>query len=401
MIYPFHSGGEIRVGALMRRLTPEYEFHLLTFFGAGAEIAQAAAALKLERSNGIRTLFCRRTPGLGPDPLKPSIAADYWDPRMVLTMRAAIAELRIDLVQLEFTQMAQYAEHAADLAPVVLTEHDSSIFAPGDSYFRTGDDGVAHARLARRHLASCFAHCRRVVALSPADAARLEPLAGPGKIRVVPTGAEIDRLSFKPLAGRPPASVLFVGHYPHFPNEEAAVFLCREILPRLKRAVAGARVALVGSSPTPAVRGLAGPDVDVVGTVDDVAPYLWGSGLFLAPMRRGFGIKGKILEAFSAGVPVVATPEACEALPGARDGRELLLARGAAGLAAAAARLIRDRALAARLARAARRYVAARFGWDRQARLLDDVLREALADSNSNAAAGSSRVEKNHRRTMM
>jgi polysaccharide biosynthesis protein PslH len=378
MIYPFRSGGEIRVGALMRRLMPDYEFDVLTFLVPGAEIEQAAAAIELERRHGIRSLFCRRTPGLAPDPLKPSIAADFWDPRMAATLRAAIVEREIDVVQVEFTQMAQYAEHAAGLAPVVLTEHDSSVLAPGDSYFRTGDDGVAHARMARAHLESCFAHCRRVVALSPADAARLEPLAGPGKLRVVPTGAEVERLAFKPLEGRPPANALFVGHYPHFPNEDAAVYLCREILPRLRRSVPDARVSLVGSGPTPAVRALAGPHVDVVGTVDDVAPHLWGSGLFVAPMRVGFGIKGKVLEAFSAGLPVVATPEACEAMPGVRDGRELLLASGAAGLAAAAARLIRDRPLASRLARAARRYVASRFGWERQARLLDAVLREAL-----------------------
>jgi glycosyltransferase involved in cell wall biosynthesis len=377
-IYPFHSGGEIRVGALMRRLMPDFEFHVLTFFGSGAELEQAAAAIELERRHGIRSIFCRRTPGLAPDPAKPSIAADFWDPRMVRTLRAAIAELRIDVVQIEFTQMAQYAEHAAALVPVVLTEHDSSILTPGESYFRTGDDGIAHANLTRAYLTSCFAHSRRVVALSPADAARLEPLARPGKLRVVPTGAETERLAFKPLTGRPAANALFVGHYPHYPNEDAAVFLCREILPPLKRAAAGARVSLVGSSPTAAVRALAGPDVDVVGTVDDVAPYLWSSGLFIAPMRRGFGIKGKVLEAFSAGLPVVATPEACEAMPGVRDGRELLLARGADELAAAAARLISDRPLAARLALAARRYVAARFGWERQAKLLDAVLREAL-----------------------
>jgi glycosyltransferase involved in cell wall biosynthesis len=297
---------------------------------------------------------------------------------MVRTLRATIVERRIDLVQIEFTQMAQYAEHAADLAPVVLTEHDSSILSPGASYYRTGDDGSAHALLARAHLQDAFAHCRRIVTVSEADALRLEPLAGPGKLRVVPTGAETARIAFKPLRGRAAAGVLFVGHYPHYPNEDAAVFLCREILPRLKQAVPAARVELVGSYPTAAVAELAGPDVDVVGTVPDVAPYLWRAGVFIAPMRHGFGIKGKILEAFSAGLPVVATPEACEAMPGARDGSELLVARGPNEIAAAAARLIGDRALAARLARTARRYVAARFDWKRQALLLDRVLREAL-----------------------
>jgi len=382
-IYPFLSGGEIRVGALMRRLAPDYQFHILSFLERGRELDQAAAAVELERRHGLRSLFCPRTPHVLPVAGKPSIAADYWDPAMVTALREAVTRLRIDLVQIEFTQMAQYAEHVADLAPVVLTEHDSSVIAPTESYFRTGDDGVAHAREARAYLESCFSHCRRVVVVSAADAARLEPLAGPGRLAVVPTGADTERLAFRPLEGRDAANVLFLGHYPHYPNEDAAVYLCREILPRLKRLVPRARATLVGSAPTPAVRALAGPDVEVVGTVPDVAPYLWRMGLFVAPMRRGFGIKGKVLEAFSAGLPVVATPEACEAMPGVADGREILLASGADALAAAAARLLRDRALAARAARAARRYVVARFDWGRQARLLDRVLRGALAPARA------------------
>ncbi|MFI5348580.1 MAG: glycosyltransferase family 4 protein [Elusimicrobiota bacterium] len=378
ILLPFHSGGEIRVAALMRRLIPDFEFHVLSFFNPGDQLGQIAAALELERRCGLHAFFCERTSELAPDPAKPMIAAGHWDPNMVRVLRAAIVERRIDVVQLEFTQMAQYAEHAADLAPVVLTEHDSSVLSPRASYYRTGDDGVDHSRRTLAYLRACFSHCRRVVALSAADARRLTPLAGPGKVRVVPTGTETERLSFKPPAGREAARALFIGHYPHYPNEDAAVFLCREVLPRLKLLVADAKVSLVGSAPTAAVRALAGPDVEVIGEVADVAPHLWRAGLFIAPMRLGFGIKGKVLEAFSAGLPVVATPEACEAMPGLRGGRELLIARGPDELAAAAARVIGDRALAARLARAARRYVVARFDWGPQARLLDGVLREAL-----------------------
>lgn len=372
-IYPWLSGGEIRVGTLLRRLPPGTERTLLTFLEAGKEPAVVAASMDLEARHGIRTVFVRRTPGFVPPASLPAIARDFWDPAMAAALRRTIEERRVDVVQLEFTQMAAYAEHAAGLAPVVLTEHDSSILSPGDSYFR-GEDGGPERMAA--FLKGCMSHCRRVVAVSDADAARLEPLA-PGKLRVVPTGAETERLVLK-RDGRRPEELLFVGHYPHYPNEDAAVHLCRDILPLLKATAPGARAALVGSSPTPAVKALAAPDVEVVGTVPDVAPYLWRAGVFMAPMRLGFGIKGKVLEAFSAGLPVVATPSACEAMPAVADGRELLLATGPREAAQAAARLIGDRALADRLAEAAGRYVRERFGWERQARLLDAVLEEAL-----------------------
>jgi hypothetical protein len=300
-IYPFHSGGEIRIGALMRGLAPRYEFTVLTFFTPGAELEQAAEALELERRHGIRSIFCRRTPGLATDPGKPSIAADFWDPAMVRTLRAAIEERGIDLVQIEFTQMAQYAGHAADLAPVVLTEHDSSILTPGDSYFRTGDDGVEHSSLVRSHLASCFSRCRRIVTVSAADAARLEPLAGPGKMRVVPTGAETGG-SRSNLSGREEASALFVGHYRTFPTRRRRVPV-PQVLPQLRRRVPARAVLVVRAhsrrGPWPTSRG-------VVGTVADVAPISGARGV---PRRCGSATASRARSwRRSARAAVVATP---------------------------------------------------------------------------------------------
>jgi glycosyltransferase involved in cell wall biosynthesis len=67
----------------------------------------------------------------------------------------------------------------------------------------------------------------------------------------------------------------------------------------------------------------------------------------------------KILEAWARGLPVVASPTAAAGLD-AGDGRELLLAEGAAGFAAAFSRLDREPGLAGRLVAAGRAALAAR-----------------------------------------
>ena len=87
------------------------------------------------------------------------------------------------------------------------------------------------------------------------------------------------------------------------------LFSARKIWPAILKARPDARFFAVGSSPTPAVLSLARdvPGVTVTGTVDDVKPYLEDATVFVAPIRLGEGIKGKILEAFSCGLPVVAT----------------------------------------------------------------------------------------------
>ena len=47
----------------------------------------------------------------------------------------------------------------------------------------------------------------------------------------------------------------------------------------------------------------------------DLRPLLAGARLAVAPLRYGAGIKGKVLEAWAAGLPCAMTPIAAEGLP--------------------------------------------------------------------------------------
>ncbi|MDE2491335.1 MAG: glycosyltransferase, partial [Elusimicrobia bacterium] len=179
-----------------------------------------------------------------------------------------------------------------------------------------------------------------------------------------------------PAAG---ARLVYVGHYPHYPNEEAVVRFCRRILPRIRRRRPDATFAIVGSSPTEAVLRAARetPGVSVTGTVPDVRPHLAEAAVFVAPIRLGRGIKGKVLEAFAMGLPVVASPLAAEGL-GARPGRELLAARGDAAFADAVVALLDSPARRAELGAAGRRFAVERCDWNRLAQGLGDVYDELL-----------------------
>jgi len=66
------------------------------------------------------------------------------------------------------------------------------------------------------------------------------------------------------------------------------------------------RLRLVGDRPSAMVRRLAGLDgVDVVGAVARMNDELHRAAVALVPMTTGTGMKNKLLEAFSAGTPVV------------------------------------------------------------------------------------------------
>jgi len=108
---------------------------------------------------------------------------------------------------------------------------------------------------------------------------------------------------------RPPARIVFAGNLGYFPNVDAAAWLARDILPRLRAARADVELRLVGARPARAIRALASePGVSLAASVPAMAPELAAATVALIPLRAGSGLQNKVLEAMSVGTPVVATP---------------------------------------------------------------------------------------------
>jgi O-antigen biosynthesis protein len=138
--------------------------------------------------------------------------------------------------------------------------------------------------------------------------------------------------------------ILFVGGYRHPPNIDAALHYTREILPRVHALLPSATTYLVGSNAPPAVSTLAAPGLEFVGYVPDIEPWLARCRVSIAPIRYGAGVKGKVSESMSHGLPVVASTVAVEGMHFV-DGYDVLVADDPQAFADAVARLYRDEAL--------------------------------------------------------
>ena len=108
--------------------------------------------------------------------------------------------------------------------------------------------------------------------------------------------------------------VVFIGGFGHPPNADAVLWFAAEVMPRLRAAGATIPFHVVGANPPPQVRQLAGPDIEIHGYLADLEPFLGDRRLAVAPLRYGAGVKGKMLTAMAAGLPVVASTVAAEGL---------------------------------------------------------------------------------------
>jgi glycosyltransferase involved in cell wall biosynthesis len=101
------------------------------------------------------------------------------------------------------------------------------------------------------------------------------------------------------------------------PNVEGALWLARDVWPRVRAMRPDARLTLAGAHPARSIRRLAANDksIEVTGQVPDMRPYLWRSAIAVAPLFTARGVQNKVLEAVAAGLPAVVTPAVLAGLP--------------------------------------------------------------------------------------
>lgn len=174
-------------------------------------------------------------------------------------------------------------------------------------------------------------------------------------------------------------AVVFVGSLGYRPNHLAALRLARDIMPLVWQAVPEAQAWIVGHGAQPElVSHSDGKRIFVTGPVEDVRPFLAAACVMCAPLEFGSGTKYKILEAMSAGVPVVCTSLAAEGLDLAA-GSEVLVADDSRELANRIRDVLSNPELAASLARAGRRCVESRYSWESLLVKLEPWLRTIAA----------------------
>jgi glycosyltransferase involved in cell wall biosynthesis len=232
-------------------------------------------------------------------------------------------------------------------------------------------------QIARGYERFMFTPYARTTVVSEADRDELLAINPILNVTVIPNGIDIDAFT-PPTDPREPHLLLFTGNFEYAPNVDAAIFLAREVFPRVRALVPEARLLLVGNAPPDVVRALGDKRVLVTGRVPNLKPSLASAAVYVCPLRFGAGIKNKVLEALAIGCPVVATPLSLDGIA-ARDEHEVLLADADGdAFAQAVVRLVRDQPLAAQLGANGRRLVEGQYGWDRVSAMYEDVYGEVM-----------------------
>jgi glycosyltransferase involved in cell wall biosynthesis len=139
------------------------------------------------------------------------------------------------------------------------------------------------------------------------------------------------------------SGLLFVGSI-HPPNVDAVRFFVDAIRPLIAGRIDNPELTIAGEVGQ-IVSKFGDPSaLRITGHVPALDPYFDRARVFVAPLRYGAGLKGKIIDALVRGVPVVTTTVGAEGI-GLEHGITAMIADDAAAFADAIVRLYTDRAL--------------------------------------------------------
>ena len=190
-----------------------------------------------------------------------------------------------------------------------------------------------------------------VIAISQVDADAFRVMAGVNAV-VIPPFIE-PRAPRSELVTTP--SLVYVGVLGWQPNVQGLDWFCREVWPLVRQAIPDATLDIAGGGLPKDERGAPVmpqhwrlPGIRALGFVADLETVYRTTVGLVAPVIGGSGVRMKLLEAFSAGMPTVTTSDGAAGLA-VTDGDELLVGDTPATFAERVVRMLRDPALRARL----------------------------------------------------
>lgn len=375
--FPLSHGGAVRIYNLMKHLAVERGQVLVAFCD---ELERPPREL-LELCREV-VMVRRRGSHYRRDTARPDMVEEFDSEVYRACLKQTVQRWRPDAVQLEFTQMAQYAD-ACGPAKTILVEHDIT-FDLQQQLLSTGtESGAARWELERQlgkwrdFEMAAWRSVDCVVAMSEKDEGTI---TGAKRVVCLPNGVDIER--FQPSKIVPePRRLLFIGSFAHLPNLLALEFFLREAWPLLGPGFA--LHAIAGNRPEYFLEFHRGrvaldlnlPGIELDGFVADVRQAYERAEIVLAPLTASAGTNIKVLEAMAMGRAVVSTPAGINGLDLA-PGREVAVAESGSEMAARILWLASDPE-ARKEMEAHAREAALRYDWQEiargQARLYDSL----------------------------
>ena len=302
-------------------------------------------------------------------------------------MRRALAELaattRFDVVHADQTNMGQYALPFKD-SHKVLDLHNALWMLYKRLAETTSPKSPMKYILARdwpllkRYEGQLCRQFDAVTAVTEEDRALLLEAGANDNITVIPIAIDTHEQAF--IQRRPSSPhIVHIGTMYWPPNINGIHWFLDHVYPTIKREVPDVRCTLIGARPPESLTRRAADDrtLTVTGYVEDPLPFLEDASMMMVPLQAGGGMRVKILNALSQGIPMVSTTVGCEGIKVTHE-RDILVADQPQSFAEATIRLLNDYGLNQQITQNGRQTAEQLYDYRQACRPLDAIYAQQL-----------------------
>ncbi len=250
--------------------------------------------------------------------LSPNGVREFNAHEMRWAIHRAIYRHSIDVVQLDYTVLGQYAGNFKHI-PCILFEHDISMQSLSRQIRASGWKFNLLLEYTRMRIFEprMLKNFSRVQVCSSRNERYLRDAVPELRGRIDPdlrAGIDVSQYPYV-TDGREPDTLLFIGSFRHSPNVAALTWFTKEVFPGILAAKPDTILVVVGSDPP--IRSTVWNEhknIRLLGSVPDVREALQRYSAFICPILSGSGVRVKLLEAFASGIPCISTTVGAEGL---------------------------------------------------------------------------------------
>lgn len=340
---PTISGGAQYVANALFPLAEEYELHLLIvgykymkdqvesfrtrygeLFRSVTVVARDSLPATAEEEEEEAYYGERLEHGL------PFLDISYYSARVVDAAAALITRFSIGLLELHSTHVA-YLKHFFPDIPALLVSHniESELFPfwiPATSKLpleRMEQIAEQSRKNAREVEIDNRWHFEAMTFISPSDMHKVTPRV---ERHHLPLGFPVTDKAYQVRSGA--CNVLWLGAFDWSPNAEGMNWFAEKVFPLLRDRLEESQLVfhIVGAKPSQQVLALHdGIHVIVHGFVENLDAIFAEADMLMAPLLRGGGVRVKVIQAMSQGLPVIGTTVGCSGI-GLTHGKNVWIA---------------------------------------------------------------------------
>lgn len=374
--FPLQNGHALRIYHYVRLLRDRHNFDLLCF----AEKQPPADIVSLFR----RITWIPRPNTNSPDNsnlrrFKEAFSVNDMlatSPEMKSCLASTLEDRRYDMIWGAGDSMIAHLP-AVRMQPLLGDLVDDGVLANLREAQRANSIKTALRKLKWAYLNALFERryygkCEHCLVVSDVDAKWFHRICPNTPISVIHNG--VDEEYFKPMGGQKDAmNIVFEGNLAFGPNNDGIIYFCKAIFPLIRTYLPDITLTIVGKDPPQEVLSLASDSIEVTGYVDDIRPYLVRASVFVCPLRKGAGIKNKILQAWSMGIPVVATSHSVGGLQ-AHNGENIIVSDVPGEFSAAVVELINNPDKCLSMGQKARETILNHYTWSQKAQEMESLM---------------------------